>query len=363
MKEANINYMQHTFEPVFIKDAEVETLKSKSETVYIDAHQHQIKELFIIDHPQFSGEKKQEGFATEQFTEYAKRQQDNFVYVYYPWNYTLVKTMPENEYFRLKTNRNQDLITFEEQQKLSNLRVGVFGMSVGSNVALVLTQAGISREIVIADFDELDTTNLNRIVAGVHQVGLNKTIIAARKIYEDNPFAKVVSLQEGLTKENLEQLLSENKLDIIVEEVDDLPLKIIIRELALSYKVPVVMVTDNGDGIVLHVERYDLGYDKVWGKDFSYYAEKMKGPITKDVAGQIIMFDIVGGPDKVDPKMLNSVKRVLSQELVSWSQLGSAAILGGVFVTVAVKEVALGIHKQLESRTHVTPHSIIEGIH
>jgi molybdopterin/thiamine biosynthesis adenylyltransferase len=347
MKEANINYMQHTFEPVFIKDAEAEALKSKSETVYIDAHQHQIKELFIIDHPQFSGEKKQEGFATEQFTEYAKRQQDNFVYVYYPWNYTLVKTMPENEYFRLKTNRNQDLITFDEQQKLSNLRVGVFGMSVGSNVALVLTQAGISREIVIADFDELDTTNLNRIVAGVHQVGLNKTIIAARKIYEDNPFAKVVALQEGLTKENLEQLLSENKLDIIVEEVDSLPIKIQTRELALKYKKPVIMITDNGDGVVLHIERYDLGYDKVFNKPFEYWTTMFATKPTMEQIGKMIIGDILGGPQNVPKRVFQSVERIIKKELVSWSQLGSAALLGGVVATVAIKRIALGEHNEL----------------
>jgi molybdopterin/thiamine biosynthesis adenylyltransferase len=336
--------MEQIHEPEFLSQQQVEEIKKRKETHYVDAHQHQIKELFIIDHPQYSGDKKQEGFASELFAEYLQKQQANFVHVYFPWNYTVVKTMPEEEYFRMKTNRNQDLITFEEQQKLTKLRVGVFGMSVGSNIALVLTQAGISREIVIADFDELDTTNLNRIVAGVHQVGLNKTIVAARKIYEDNPFAKVIALQEGLTKDNLEALLKEDKLDIIVEEVDSLPVKIHTRELALKYKKPVIMITDNGDGVVLHIERYDLGYDKVFNKPFEYWTQMFSSKPTMEQIGKMIVGDILGGPQNVPPRVFQSVERIIKKELVSWAQLGSAALMGGVVATVAVKRIALGEH-------------------
>ena len=36
-----------------------------------------------------------------------------------------------------------------------------------------------------------------------------------------------------------------------------------------------------------------------------------------------------------------SLKRTLAREQVSWSQLGSAAILGGVVATVAVKKILL----------------------
>ena len=37
--------------------------------------------------------------------------------------------------------------------------------------------------------------------------------------------------------------------------------------------------------------------------------------------------------------MLKSVKKVIDKELVSWSQLGSAAILGGVIVNYALKNL------------------------
>ena len=237
-------------------------------------------------------------------------------------------------------------------------------MSVGSNIAFVLAQAGISERIVLADFDELDTTNLNRILAGVHEVGLNKAVVAAHRIYEANPFARVTTLAEGVNEQNLEALLQTGEVNCIVEEIDDISFKIHARLLAMKHKIPVVMVTDNGDGVVLHVERYDLGHDKIWGKPHAYYEEKLShGPLSKEQMGDIIMNDIVGGVHRVDKKMITSVKRVLASELVSWSQLGSAAILGGVVATCAIKKIALSDTGDKDIRMWVNPESVEVGAH
>ena len=323
------------------KERELKPLLKNKGLNYIDAFSYQLKELFFIEKNQFIGQKKDFVYKTKEFKEYIKDRKDNFVHIYFPWNNTLVKTVPGDAYIELKTNRNRDLITKEEQAILLKTKVGVFGMSVGSNIAFVLTQAGISNEITIADFDLLDTTNLNRILAGIHQVGLPKVVVASRRIYEDNPFAKVTLMPKGVSEKNLEDLLKKGKLDLIIEEIDEMKMKIRTRILAMKYKIPVVMITDNGDGVVLHIERYDLGYKKIFNKEVFYWDELFKKEITKEIAGKMIMEDIVGGVDKVDPKMLKSVKRVLAKELVSWSQLGSAAILGGVVATVAIKKIIL----------------------
>lgn len=346
----------HPFRPLIFKDEqEAKKTLPEKELTFVDAFSRQIKELFFIDNHSYIGANKEETYKTEDFKKYFDSKKDSFVFVYYPWNGHLVKCITAEDYFRLKTNRNQDLITADEQKSLSNFRVAVLGMSVGSNIAFVLTQAGISKEITLADFDELDTTNLNRILAGVHQIGTNKVVIAARRIYEDNPFSDVHIMPEGVNETNLEELLKNKKIDCIIEEIDDITVKIKTRILAIKYKVPVVMITDNGDGVVLHIERYDLGHNKIFSKDQEYFEEKLKGEMTKEKAGQMIMFDMVGGPEFVDPKMLASVKRVLAKELVSWSQLGSAAILGGVIATFVIKQIALGLDKRPDVRTHIHP--------
>jgi len=338
----DLSKKENLYKPVIIrKESEALPLIKNKGTNYIDAFSHQLKELFFIVQTQFIGQNKAQVYKTKEFKDFCVKSKNNFVHVHFPWNNSLVKTMPRAEYLELKTNRNRDLITKEEQDILRGKRIGVFGMSVGSNIAFVMTQAGISNEITIADFDVLDTTNLNRILAGIHQIGLPKVTVAARRIYEDNPFAKVNIMPKGVDIKNLETLLKNKKLDLIIEEIDEIGMKIHTRILAMKYKIPVVMITDNGDGVVLHIERYDLGYKKIFEKDVNYWKELLKKEMTKEVAGGIIMNDIVGGPQNIDPRMLKSVKRVMNRELVSWSQLGSAAILGGVVATVVVKKILL----------------------
>jgi hypothetical protein len=351
-----------TTRPTFLDETEAGTLRKDTSVTYVDAFERQLRELYIIQNPALASS-KEDALSSAAFSAYANSRQKDCTYVYFPWNRHLVKTCKAADYYELKTNRNRDLITAKEQGALKSFRVGVFGLSVGSNIAFVLTQAGVSDTILIADFDELDTTNLNRILAGVHQVGLNKAVIAARRIYEDNPFATVESLQEGVSPEKLEEMLSDKRLDCIVDEVDDMPFKIQARKLALRYKIPVVMVTDNGDGVVLHVERYDLGYGKIFGKDPAYFDDLLSGTMTKEKGGALIMNDIVGGPSRVDPRMLASVKRVLSHELVSWSQLGSAAILGGVVATYIIKKIALGESRDLDIRAYISPLSATIATH
>lgn len=346
---------------VFSRFKYKKTFQKKHPNIFfVDAFSSQIRELFFINHPHLVQQDKKEVYQSNEFRRYARLKENSYVYVFYPWNNHLVKTVTAADYFRLKTNRNRDLITPTEQKRLAAYRVAVLGMSVGSNIAFVLTQAGISRNIVLADFDELATTNLNRVLGGVHQIGLNKCVLAARRIYEDNPFAEVTILPKGVTEQNLRNLLDRQKIDCLIDEIDFIPMKIAIRRLALQYQVPVLMVTDNGDGIVLHIERYDLGYRKILHKNTAYWDKKLElfaseKHSEKKIAGGIIMDDIVGGVHLVDPAMLRSVRKVLSGKLVSWSQLGSAAILGGVYVTCALKRIILGKEKRKEVRAYIWP--------
>lgn len=340
MSQAEINKIN---QPVIFRqqNAFIDWQQHHPEVVFNDVYPRQLKELFFLDHQAYIGQNKEQVYASEDFKKYSADKREDCNFIFYPWLNTVISCVREADYWRLKTNRNQDLITDSEQEILRTFRVGVLGMSVGSNIAFVLTQAGISNQIVLADFDELDTTNLNRILAGVHQVGLNKTVVAARRIYEDNPYAEITLLTEGVNQKNLEELLSAGRLDCLVEEIDEIGMKIETRRLAIKYRVPVVMITDNGDGVVLHVERYDLAYNKIFGREIAYWQEKMSGPMDKEKAGGIIINDIVGGIEHVDPKMIASVARVLKRELVSWSQLGSSAILGGVVANWAIKQIAL----------------------
>jgi tRNA A37 threonylcarbamoyladenosine dehydratase len=63
------------------------------------------------------------------------------------------------------------------------------GLSVGQSVSLALAMERSFGELRIADFDELDLSNINRIRTGVYNLKIQKTVIVAREIAEIDPLS------------------------------------------------------------------------------------------------------------------------------------------------------------------------------
>ena len=93
--------------------------------------------------------------------------------------------------FRLELAEITYKISPIEQDKLSTKKVGVIGLSVGQSISITMAMERTFGEIRIADFDELELTNLNRIRAGVHELGLPKVALVAREIAEIDPYLNV----------------------------------------------------------------------------------------------------------------------------------------------------------------------------
>ncbi|MGE2734519.1 Rv1355c family protein [Mycolicibacterium vaccae] len=174
-------------------------------------------------------------------------------WVYYPWRRTLVGVLGPRAYARTRTDRNRNLITTDEQHKLASLRVGVVGLSVGHAVAHTLAMQGLCGHLRLADFDHLELTNLNRVPATVFDLGVNKAVVAARRIAEVDPYLDVEVLESGLSSETLDEFLE--GLDIVIEECDSLDVKAMVREGARARGIPVLMASS--DRGLIDVERFD----------------------------------------------------------------------------------------------------------
>lgn len=164
------------------------------------------------------------------------------VWVYFPWECKVVHLLGPDDYFDVITNRNQDKITRDEQRELRAKRVGVVGLSVGGEAAVTLAQEHLCGEIVLADFDRLDLSNLNRLHAGCDELGLRKTTVAARRIAKIDPYLKVTVFDEGVAAENAGQFL--DGLDLLIEECDNPQIKREVRLLAKERGVNVVYAAD-----------------------------------------------------------------------------------------------------------------------
>jgi molybdopterin/thiamine biosynthesis adenylyltransferase len=254
--------------------------------------------------------------------------------------------LDEKLLFEIRTARNLYLISKDEQKRFYNARIAVAGLSVGSHVALTITMTGGSKFLKIADPDEISASNLNRIRTGMHNIGVNKAVAVSRQIYEINPFAKLEVFSEGINEKNIEKFLLKPKVDLLIEEMDNLYLKIKIREIAKKHKIPVIMATDNGDNIIVDIERYDLkpNYPILHG------LVKLASDDLKNIPPQEIpkYAAKIAGANLATPKMLYSMLEV-GKSIYSWPQLGNAATLCGVILTYLARKI-ISREKIIEGR-------------
>lgn len=301
----------------------------------IDAFSRSLEELFFIEHPSL---KKAMPEAKEPLEKFIKDFKEGGVWIYYPWRNTLVHTLSEELYFKLRTARNRNIISEEEQKKYRDSTVGIAGLSVGSAAISGLTISGGPKRLKIADFDAVEVTNLNRIKATLLDIGSNKTEIAARSIWEIDPFAELYLWSQGVTRENLDEFISgEPRLDIFIDEMDSLDLKVFARFVCKQYHIPVLMATDNGDSIILDIERYDLEPDRqiFHGLLGNMQADDLKNLDYKkwlELATKIV------GPDFLTERMQESLLEI-GKSIPAVPQLGTTAAVAGAALSYAVRRI------------------------
>lgn len=226
-------------------------------TKTIDAVPSALGELFFIENPQVSKSDPRAKPLLKAFL--AEKRSVEGLWVYYPWLQTAVRVPPEDVYYRLRTARNRDLITEEEQSAYRAAVVGVAGLSVGSAMVASLVATGGPKHMKIADPDFVEITNLNRMRATLIDIGRNKAEVATEQAWEIDPFADIEILNKGISDTVLKDFLSKKPaLDVFVDEMDDIAMKVAVRFACRAARIPVVMATDNGDSIIVDIERFDL---------------------------------------------------------------------------------------------------------
>jgi len=317
-----------------------EFYKSKDElpngVEILDAFERSLEELFFVRNPQF---KKGMPGAAEAMQKFIAEDAKNIagIYVYYPWLNKAVYLPEEKIYFELRTARNKNIINKEEQENYRGIKVGIAGMSVGSNIASALALTGGPKAMRLADFDEIEATNLNRIRAGATAIGINKAVFFARQIWETDPWAELEIYDKGINKENLEIFI--NGLDVFVDEMDSIDLKVRSRFICKKHRVPVLMATDNGDNVIFDVERYDENPDLAIFNGRVEIAEEELANL-KTFQDWIKIAAKIVGAEIQTPRLLESILK-LGKTISGVPQIGSAASMAGAAVSFAVRKIAV----------------------
>ncbi|HRO43282.1 MAG TPA: Rv1355c family protein [Flavipsychrobacter sp.] len=315
-----------------------EELLSSDETILVhDEIVGQLKELIKSLNPSVKIKEDQYPALIEKHL--AGKNIDQYgVWVYYPWSKKMVHLLDEEEFVEIRTNRNRYKITREEQAILKEKKIGIVGLSVGQSIALTLAMERTCGELRLADFDTAELSNLNRIRTGVENLGINKTIIAAREIAEIDPFIKISIFNDGLTSDNIDSFFEgDGKIDLLVEVCDGLDIKIVSRFKARELRIPVVM--DTNDRGMLDVERFDLEPER---PIMHGLAEGLDPENIKDLSNEEKIPYILKmvGAESISTRLKASMIEV-EQSINTWPQLASSVTLGGAVTTDVCRRIFL----------------------
>ena len=254
-------------------------------------------------------------------------------WVYYPWRRAVVRLLAPRAFATLRLDRNRNKLTRAEQARQRALRIGVVGLSAGHTIAHVLAMEGLAGELRLADFDAVELSNLNRIPASVLDLGVNKAVVAARRIGEIDPYLRLVTVPEGIRPDNLGSFL--DGLDLVIEECDSLDVKLLVREAARERRIPVLMETS--DRGILDIERFDLEPDR------PIFHGLLRGLHSSDLSGLSLeqkapyVLRILGAGD-VSSRGAASLLEV-GGTITGWPQLGSEVTLGAATAAAAVRRI------------------------
>ncbi len=125
------------------------------------------------------------------------------------------------------------------QRRLKNAKVLVIGAGgLGSPALLYLAAAGVGT-LGIAEFDEVDESNLQRqIIHGQSDVGRSKAVSARESIAEANPYVDVVVHEERLDNDNVRAVFE--GYDLIVDGTDNFATRYLVNDAAFFLGIPYV---------------------------------------------------------------------------------------------------------------------------
>ena len=258
------------------------------------------------------------------------------LWAYYPWRREVVRILGETGYRRVRLDRNRNKVTRDEQDRLTGMHVGIVGLSVGHAIALALALESSCGSIRLADFDTLELSNLNRVPATVFDLGVNKAVVAARRIAEIDPYLPVSVWRDGVTADTVGGFL--DGLDVVVEECDSLDVKLVVRLEARRRGLPVLMETS--DRGLVDVERFDLEPERApfHGLLGDLADRGVTGLSQRERIPHLLR--ILGAQD-LSTRLVASLVEV-GRTVTTWPQLGGDVLLGGAAIAAAVRRIGLG---------------------
>ena len=143
--------------------------------------------------------------------------------------------------------RTELLVKKEGIERLQSSNILIVGLGgVGSFAAEFLVRSGIGN-LTIVDGDTVDITNINRQLPALNStIGKNKTDVVAERILDINPKINLKKIDEFLEPERMEELLTQEKFDYVLDCIDSLSPKLALIITCKRKKIKLVSAMGAG---------------------------------------------------------------------------------------------------------------------
>ena len=147
--------------------------------------------------------------------------------------------MNDHELLRYSKQIMLPQIDIEGQQKINDSKMLIIGMGgLGSPTALYLAATGVGH-IIIADFDQVELSNLQRqIIHSTSDIGDDKVNSAKAKLLELNPNITVTVANEIMHSDNLAFLIKD--VDIVLDGTDNFESRFEINKACVEHHKPLI---------------------------------------------------------------------------------------------------------------------------
>lgn len=128
--------------------------------------------------------------------------------------------------------------------KLKAATVGIAGLGgLGSAIAVALARVGVGK-LILADFDVVEPSNLNRQQYFIDQIGLLKTEALVSNLWKINPYVEVEAHAVRLAPDNMFPMFG--KTDVMIEAFDRADQKAMLLQAFTSAKPDVPFIGASG---------------------------------------------------------------------------------------------------------------------
>ena len=147
-----------------------------------------------------------------------------------------------DEFYNEITKKNIGVYTEEEQERLRNSRIIIFGLGgVGGMESILCTRSGIGH-ISGVDPDTFELSNTNRqMMAMSSTMNQYKSVATEKHLKDINPTLSTNFQNVRVTEDNVYELIKDH--DLVLEALDDMPSRIVVHRAARALGIPSISMS------------------------------------------------------------------------------------------------------------------------